>query len=279
MELGVTALNSTAAVTARSTASLARLAEELGYTTWWAGDHVVLPTDMGPDVPAPPTSPIVDPLVHLTYVAAFSTRPRIATGVVVLPQRNPLVLAKQAASLDVLSGGRLTLGVGAGYLEPEMTAVGVPMAGRGKRTDEYLDAMTQLWTARAPEFHGEFVSFANVDAYPRPLQPGGPPIVIGGHSAGAFRRAVSRGHAWLGIGTPDDLRTHLAGLAKAATEVDRPARLGTLRIYFLPMPAPPDLDEAKRYADLGVEQLVLYPGSVTDVDGAAAVLEKYAALV
>jgi probable F420-dependent oxidoreductase len=279
MELGVTALNSTAAVTAESTVRLARLAEELGYSTWWAGDHVVLPTDMGPDVPAPPTEPIVDPLVHLTYVAAVTTRLRIATGVVILPQRNPLVLAKQAASLDVLSGGRLSLGVGAGYLEPEMTAVGVPMAARGKRTDEYLDAMTQLWTAQAPEFHGEFVSFANVDAYPRPLQPGGPQIVVGGHSAGAFRRAVSRGHAWLGIGTPDDLVTHLASLDKAAAEVDRPARLGKLRIYFLPQPVLPGPDDVKRYADLGVEQLVLYPSAVKDVEGTSAFLEKYAALL
>jgi probable F420-dependent oxidoreductase len=276
MELGVTGLNSTAAVTTESTVRLAQLAEELGYSTWWAGDHVVLPT-VG-ESPSPPDAPLLDPLVHLTYVAAVTTRLRIATGVVILPQRNPLVLAKQAASLDVLSGGRLSLGVGAGYLEPEMTALGVPMAGRGKRADEYLDAMTQLWTAQAPEFHGEYVSFANVDAHPRPLQPGGPPIVIGGHSAGAFRRAVSRGHAWLGIGTPDDLVKHLASLDKAAAEVDRPARLGKLRIYFLPQPILPGPDDVKRYADLGVEQLVLYP-TVKDVDEVAAFLEKHAALL
>jgi probable F420-dependent oxidoreductase len=279
MELGVTALNATVAVTAESTTRLARLAEDLGYSTWWASDHVVLPTTMGPDAPMPPTDPILDPLVHLTYVAAVTTRLKIATGVVILPQRNPLVLAKQAASLDVLSGGRLALGVGAGYLEPEMTAVGVPMAGRGKRVDEYLDAMTQLWTAQAPEFHGEFVSFADVDAHPRPLQPGGPQIVIGGHSPGAFRRAVSRGHAWLGIGTPDDLVTHLSNLAKAATEADRPARLGRLRIYFLPMPSLSGPDDIKRYADLGVEQLVLYPDGVQSADAVPAFLEKYAEMV
>ncbi|MET0234187.1 MAG: LLM class F420-dependent oxidoreductase [Kibdelosporangium sp.] len=275
MDLGVTAVNSTAAVTAESTAALARLAEELGYTTWWAADHVVLPTAMSPDAPTPPTAPIIDPLVHLTYVAAVTSRLRIATGIVILPQRNPLVLAKQAASLDVLSGGRFALGVGAGYLEPEMTALGVPMARRGRRTDEYLDAMTQLWTAEAPEFHGEFVSFADVVAYPRPLQPGGPPIVIGGHSAGAFRRAVSRGHAWLGIGTPDDLVTHLASLEQAATEVDRPARLGTLQIYFLPQTSP-SADDIKRYADLGVRQLVLYPTGAKDVEGVSAFLEQHA---
>jgi probable F420-dependent oxidoreductase len=270
MEIGVTMLNSTAAVTAEQTVRLARLAEDLGYAAWWAGEHVVLPTTM-PDPPAPFTTPIIDPLVHLTYVAAVTSRIRLGTAVLILPQRNPVVLAKQVASLDVLSGGRLSLGVGAGYLEPELRAVGVDMATRGKRTDEYLDAMTELWVAEKPEFHGEFVSFEDVDAYPRPAQAGGPPIAIGGHSPGAFRRVVSRGHAWLGIGTPDDLVRHRVSLERAATEVDRPDRLGRLKTYFLPMPLLTDPAEVKRYEDLGVDQLVLYP----DVPDVPAYLEKF----
>ena len=127
-----------------------------------------------------------------------------------------MVLAKQAASLDVLSGGRLLLGVGAGYLEPEMTAVGVDLASRGRRTDEYLDAMTALWTHEAPAFAGRHVTFDKVDAYPRPVRPGGVKVVVGGASPAAFRRAVSRGHGWFGNGTYDDLVAHLAGLRRAA---------------------------------------------------------------
>ena len=112
-------------------------------------------------------------MVHLAHVAAATSRMTLGTAVLILPQRNPLVLAKQAASLDALSGGRFVLGVGAGWLAAEMAAVGVPTADRGARTDEYLDAMTALWTDPAPEFHGRYVDFAGVDAHPRPTGFGG----------------------------------------------------------------------------------------------------------
>jgi alkanesulfonate monooxygenase SsuD/methylene tetrahydromethanopterin reductase-like flavin-dependent oxidoreductase (luciferase family) len=113
--------------------------------------------------------------------------------VVIPPLRNPLVLANQAASLDVLCGGRLLLGIGAGFLEPEMTAVGVPMAERGARTDEYFDAMRSLWIDPAPAYHGRYVSFRGVDAHPRPVRLGGLRVVISGSSPAAYRRAVTRG--------------------------------------------------------------------------------------
>ena len=279
MELGVNGLSAKATLGPTETVRLARLAEELGYRSWWAGEHVVLPSPRVPDSPMEATDPILDPLIHLSYVAAVTQRLEIGTAVVILPQRNPLVLAKQAASLDVLSGGRLLLGVGAGYLEPEMTAVGVPMAQRGARTDEYLDAMTALWTAPAPAFHGRYVDFDYVDAHPRPVQNGGPRIVIGGHSPAAFRRAVARGHGWFGNGTIDDLVNHLAGLAKAAAQVDRPPRLGRLEISFLPLdPVQVSADDARRYADLGVDRLVVYPLPLEDPDDVAAFLERHATL-
>jgi len=200
-------------------------------------------------------------------------------GLFPLPQRNPVVLAKQAASLDVLSAGRLLLGVGAGYLEPEMTAVGVDMAGRGRRTDEYLDAMTALWTQQAPAYHGRYVTFDKVDAHPRPARPGGPRIIVGGHSPAAFRRAVARGHGWFGNGTHDDLVTHLAGLRRAADEVDRPARLGPLEITYMQLdPVTVDADTARRYADLGVHRLVVYPLPFEDPLEVARFLERHAEL-
>jgi alkanesulfonate monooxygenase SsuD/methylene tetrahydromethanopterin reductase-like flavin-dependent oxidoreductase (luciferase family) len=254
MELGVYGLNAKATLGPAETAGLARRAETLGYGSWWAGEHVVLPSPRVPESPMEPTDPILDPLVHLTYVAAVTERLELGTGIIILPQRNPLVLAKQVASLDVLSGGRLLLGVGAGYLEPEMTAVGVPMSHRGARTDEYIDA------------------------HPRPVQPDGPRIVIGGHSPAAFRRAVARGHGWFGNGdSPHDLAIHLAGLEKAATEVTRPARLGRLEITFMQL-SPVDADTARRYADLGVDRLVVYPLPLENPADVTTFLERHADL-
>jgi probable F420-dependent oxidoreductase len=275
MELGVQGLNSLARFDA--TLPLARLAEELGYGSWWAQDHVVLPTTGGS--PIDPATPIVDPLVHLAHVAAVTSRMTLGTAVIILPQRNPLVLAKQAASLDVLSGGRFVLGVGAGWLAAEMAAVGVSATGRGGRTDEYLDAMTALWTQPAPEFHGRHVDFAEVDAHPRPT---GLRVVVGGRSAGAYRRAVSRAHGFYGNGTPDDIAGDLDGLRRAADEVDRPARLGALEITAMPL-GPVDGAEVQRYAALGVDRLVLRPeawepGVSGDPDRFPRFLERHAHL-
>jgi probable F420-dependent oxidoreductase len=279
MELGVSGLNAKATLGPTETVRLARLAEDLGYTSWWAGEHVVLPSPRVAESPMEPTDPILDPLVHLSYVAAVTQRLELGTGIVILPQRNPLVLAKQAASLDVLSGGRLLLGVGAGYLEPEMRAVGVAMSDRGRRTDEYLDAMTALWTDPTPTYQGRFVAFRDIDAHPRPARPGGPRIVIGGHSPAAFRRAVARGHGWFGNGTLDDLPRHLAGLRQAENEVERPERLGRLEISYMPLdPVAVAPRSAERYAFLGVDRLVVYPLPLEDPSDVARFLERHASL-
>ncbi|MFF9213291.1 MULTISPECIES: TIGR03619 family F420-dependent LLM class oxidoreductase [unclassified Streptomyces] len=208
MELGVYGLSAKATLGPADTARLARRAEEWGYRSWWVGDHVVLPSPRVPASPMAPTDPILDPLVHLSYVAALTERMELGTGILILPQRNPVVLAKQVASLDVLSEGRLLLGVAPGYLEPEMAAVDVRLSERGGRTDEYLDAMRQLWNEPQPAFHGRYANFERVDAYPRPVRPDGPRIMIGGHSPAAYRRAVLKGHGWIGNGSsPEDLET------------------------------------------------------------------------
>ena len=257
----------------------AQAAEAAGFDSVWAGEHIVLPDPQVPQSPMRPQDPALDSLLALAWAAAHTAVIRLATGVVIVPQRNPVVLAKQVASLDVLSGGRLLLGVGAGYLEPEMTAVGVPLSQRGGRTDEYLDAMTALWTDEAPAFHGQYVSFDKVDAHPRPVQAGGPRIVIGGHSPAAFRRAVARGHGWFGNGGPDDLVRCLDGLKRAAAEVERPARLGRLEITFLQLnPVTVDASAARRYAELGVNRLVVYPLPLEDPDDVLRFLEQHAAL-
>lgn len=276
MQLGVQGLNAKAAAAPEVAVRLARLAEDLGYGSWWAAEHVVLPT--GPGGPADATTPLVDPLIHLAHIAAVTSRIELGTAVIILPQRNPLVLAKQAASLDVLSGGRLLLGVGAGWLEPEMRAVGVPMSERGARSDEYLDAMTELWTSPAPAYSGRHVSFAGVDAHPRPVRAGGPRVHVGGRSPGAYRRAVARAHGFYGNGTVADIEGDLAGLRRAADQVERPARLGRLEITAMPL-TEVDQRAADRYAGLGVDRLVVHAMPIDDPDDIAKFLERHAGLV
>ena len=251
-----------------ATLPLARRAEELGYGSWWAQDHVVLPT--APGAPIDPTTPVVDALVHLAHVAAVTSRMTLGTAVLVLPQRNPLVLAKQAASLDVLSGGRFVLGVGAGWLEPELAALGVPLGERGARTDEYLDTMATLWHDPAPQFHGRHVDLAGIDAHPRPTNLR---VVVGGRSPAAYRRAVRRAHGFYGNGTPAEIAGDLDGLRRAGGEVDRPAGLGPLEITAMPL-APLDAATVASYAELGVDRLVLRPQSFDDPDELARYLER-----
>lgn len=281
MQLGVFGLSAKATLGPAETVRLARQAEQLGYRSWWAGDHVVLPSPRTPESPMASDDPILDPLVHLAYVAAVTERMELGTGIVILPQRNPLVLAKQAASLDVLSGGRLLLGVAPGYLEPELAAFGVPLAERRGRTDEYLEAMRQLWTEAAPEYHGKYVDFARIEAHPHPVRPDGPRIVIGGHSPAAYRRAVAQGHGWVGNGSsPEDLEVHLSGLAKAAAEVERPERLGRLEITFMQVnPVEIRPDTAQRYAALGVDRLLVYPLPLEDPAEVADFLDRHAGLI
>ena len=195
---------------------------------------------------------------------------RLATGIVILPQRNPVVLAKQVATLDVLSNGRFTLGIGVGYLEPEFRAIGADFEHRGAVTDEYLDAMEQLWYGEHPEFHGRFADFAGIDAYPRPVQRP-VPIVVGGHSKPAYRRAVARAQGWYGFAlTPDDAAAALAGLREAASEAARPAELGTLEITVTPR-GRLTKDKASAFAELGVHRLVPFPPPTAD--GVTATIE------
>jgi probable F420-dependent oxidoreductase len=235
----------------------ARLAEQAGLESLWIGDHIALPADLGGE------NPRLEAVVTATYVAAVTTRVRIGIGVIVLPQRQPVLLAKQLTSVDVLSGGRLIVGIGVGYVEPEFRALGVSLADRGARTDEYLAVMRTLWTEPAPSFEGRFVSFDGVYQQPPPHQRPHPPIVVGGNSSAAFRRAVRVGNGWhaayLDVAQTAEA---LAGLRKALAGHERPGALGDLEITVTPPPGPVDLDTARRYADLGVHRLAIQAGAV-----------------
>lgn len=231
----------------------ARLAEEAGIDELWVGDHIALPVTEDGD---PATEPRLEAVVTLAHLAAVTTHIGLGFGVLVLPQRQPVLLAKQLASIDVLSKGRLTVGLAVGYVEPELAALGVPLADRAARTEEYLAAMRALWDEPVPSFHGRFVSFDGVLQRPRPVQRPHPPLVLGGHSAAAYRRAVRSGNGWYGWDL--DVERAAECIARLRAVGERPAELGELEITVTP-PGTPDLDTVRRYAEIGVARLVIQP--------------------
>lgn len=177
---------------ARSNVEIAVAAEKAGFDSVWASDHVIVPVKRAGMF----NEYFCDPFVLLAYIAARTSGIRIGTSVIILPYRNPVVAAKMAATLDVLSGGRVIFGVGAGWLREEFEALGVPYDVRGKITDEYINAIKTLWETGAPEFSGEFCSFSGIKFYPKPIQKPRPPIWVGGSSRTAVRRAALLGDGW-----------------------------------------------------------------------------------
>jgi probable F420-dependent oxidoreductase len=224
-----------------------------------------------------PTDRILDPVVALTYLAAHTRRVLLGTGILILPQRHPLVLAKALASLDALSGGRLIFGIGAGYLEPEFRALGIPFTERGARTNDSLAAIRAIWTQAQPVYHGRFLTFEHVQAHPRPQR--SIPVVVGGHTPHAYRRAVEQANGWYGFnvgfeGAARDLPRCLAGIADASTRYQRPAELGTLEISVTPPPGTITLERARQYTDLGVDRLIIWPPDGTSAKDLRALVSQ-----
>jgi probable F420-dependent oxidoreductase len=255
-------------------ARLARAAEAAGFESLWTADHIVLPDPPLPGRPMAPDMRLLDPIVSLTFLAAHTSRIRLGTGVIILPQRQAVVLAKQLASLDVLSNGRLVFGLGVGWCEPEMRASGAPFNERGRVADDYLAAMRAVWTQPKPAHHGKYVSFDGVQAMPRPVQT--PiPIVVGGRTPPAYRRAVTQGQGWYGFGMDvEETRKSIAALGDAGKKSQRPAELGKLEISITPPGFDiPDKGLQDSYAAAGVDRLILRPRPEMD----AAALERFAA--
>jgi probable F420-dependent oxidoreductase len=242
---------------------LAHLAEENGFESLWTVEHTVIPSGYESEYPYNPSGrmpggdavAITDPLISMTWAAAVTTRIRVASGILILPQRNPLILAKELATLDVLSGGRVELGVGVGWLREEFEALDVPFERRGARTDEYVAAMRALWADGPTTFDGEFTSFTSCNSYPKPVQRGGIPIVVGGHTDVAARRAGRLGDGFFpGRSLPDELDPLLATMRASATDAGRdPAAIEVTAGGAF------DIDGVKRFADLGVDRVVIPP--------------------
>jgi len=230
-------------------------AEAVGFEALWVGDHVALPSAAAD----PAGEPRLEALTALTFLAAATDAVRLGVGVLVVPQRQPVLLAKQLTSLDVLSGGRLTVGIGVGHVEAELDAFGVALADRGAMTDEFLDAVLALWAGTPDAFEGRWVRFAGVSQAPAPRQRPRPPIVVGGHAPAALRRAVRVGDGWFGW----ELDVDETAAATAALGRDG----SRLEITVAPKP-PFTLGLAIEYARIGVDRLVLQPASFagTEID-------------
>ena len=261
---------------------IARKAEEVGFESLFAPEHTVLfpPEHYTSLYPYSADGKIsgmrgdtelLDPFLALTWAAAHTTTLRLGTGICLVPQRNPLITAKEVASLDVLCGGRFIFGVGIGWLKEEFQALGVPHARRAARTREYVEAMKVLWTQEAPQFHGEFCSFAPVKLHPKPLQKPHPPILFGGESEPALRRAVEVGNGWFGFNVSvHETATAIAHMRQLAAAAGRD--FDTLEMSVGPYTKewPITLETLRRYRDVGVQRVVLMNPTTqpTEIDAA-----------
>jgi probable F420-dependent oxidoreductase len=277
LKFGLFSMNSYACSSPETAVEIAQLAESAGFESLWAGEHVVLPDPMVSPPSMAPEDRILDPIIALTFLAAHTRRVLLGTGIIILPQRNPLVLAKELASLDELSGGRLIFGIGAGYLEPEFRALGIPFTDRGVRTNDYLAAMRTIWTQPQPAYHGRFISFEHVQAHPRPQH--SIPVVVGGHTPHTYRRAVEQANGWYGFeigfeGAARSLTGSLAGIADALKRYNRPQELGKLEISVTPPPGTITLERARQYADLGVDRLIIWPTDGTNAGDLRALVSQ-----
>jgi probable F420-dependent oxidoreductase len=245
-------------------AQLARDCEELGFESIWTVEHVVIPQPHMPypgsrdgQMPGGDQVPIPDPLIPLAYAAAITTRLKFSTGVIILPQRHPLYLAKQLATLDNLSKGRLMVGIGSGWMKEEFEALGIGYNVRGARTDESIEAMRAIWRDPVASFHGKHFNFDNVKSFPKPVQKDGIPIHVGGHSPAAARRAGKYGDGFFPTVTdPAKLKEMFALVRDEAKKAGRNPE----RIEFSAMAAP-RADSLKALAAVGVERVVMGPPS------------------
>jgi len=241
---------------------IAQVAESVGVESLWTFEHVMIPLEYDSQYPYTPNgrmavvpeTVMVDPLIGLAGVAAATSKIRLGTGVNILPQTNPLSLAKQAASLDFLSGGRLMLGLGIGWLEEEYVAMGVPFKERGKRNDDYLQAMRKVWSGDVVEHESEYLSWHGFKSHPVPVQ--SPlPIVIGGSKGKAFERIARYAQGWYAPrGNDENLKDMMKKMRSTCLEHGRdPAEIEVSTMWM------PDQqrDPVESYAEIGVDRLIV----------------------
>ena len=259
MKIGIAGANTAAFAERDHAIALARAAEAAGTESLWTYEHIVIPGAYQSSYPYSssgrmPDARFADALDWIAFLSAVTEHIRFGTGMLILPEHNPVELAKRAATIDQLSGGRLLLGVGVGWLKEEFDALGVPWEHRGARTDEYIQVMRHLWAADEATFTGRFTRFQKVRCFPRPLQVPGIPVIIGGHTEAAAARAGRIGDGFYPAAPPDRVAELLRIVTRSAQESGRdPARIeitaGAGQDW--------DADTVKRYRDLGVTRVMV----------------------
>lgn len=276
MKLGLMFANIGAAVQPEGAAAIARHAEQAGLESLWTVEHVVVPAGYESKYPYNSSgrmsggedAPIPDPLIWLSYVAAHTEAIKLATGMLIVPQRSPLVTAKALATLDVLSHGRVMLGAGFGWLREEFEAIGVPFEGRGKRTVEAVQAMRVLWSDDQPSYEGETVRFHDARMWPKPVHRR-IPVHFGGHTELAARRAGRLGDGFYpGRSRPDEVKPLLETMRAAAEEAGRDPASIEITVGGRPDPA-----FVEPLLELGVDRIVVPPGGF-DVDSVKAGIDR-----
>ncbi len=275
MQLGLHALGIGSGARRDVIDAVAKAAEQAGFATLWSGEHVVMVDESASRYPysddgriaVPSEADWLDPMIGLSFVAAATSTIGIATGVLLLPEHNPVLVAKQAATLDTLSGGRFTLGIGVGWSRDEFDALGVPFERRAARTAEYVEAIRTLWRDDVASFDGEFVCFDSVRVNPKPFRNARIPIVLGGNSDAALRRVADWGDGWYGFNVegPAAVAQHLAKIRASCDERGRDATALRLAVAL----RDPQRSDAAELAELGVDELVLVAGPPDGADAAA----------
>ncbi len=255
-------------------AAVARRAEEVGFATLWCGEHVVMvdeprsryPYSDDGKIAVPPDADWLDPLLALSFAAACTRRITLATGILLLPEHNPLVVAKQAATLDALSGGRFALGIGVGWSAEEFAALGVPFARRGARTAEYVAAIREAWTEDAATFRGEFTHFERVRVNPKPVRDRKLPVIVGGTTDASLSRVAAIGDGWYGFNLwSAAIPQRLEVLAEQCRQHGRNPR--DLSIAVSVSDGEPEM--LAELAELGVTEFVIVAGPPAEPDDAA----------
>src|SRR5579871_3840642 len=261
-------------------------AEQLGFDGVWLSDHVILP-----NTPALyPRRIFYEPLAVAGYLAAATSHVTIGFTVLIVPYRNPVVTAKQIATIDQLSGGRVVLGVGVGWVEEEFDALGVPFHNRGRLTDEYLQAMRELWSNDAPAFDGATIHFSNVNFWPKPRQRPGPPLLVAGVSRRAIERAIALGDGWNPNNMPlDQLQRRLGHYRAGCAEAGRPSDLPiVMRTDMRVLDEDPDervsftgtpksiIGDLHAYADAGIDEFIFdFTAGVNSADEWHATVSRF----
>ena len=269
MKFGLRYCNTGPYVDPRLAIELVQAGEEAGFESAWTVEHTVVPESYQTRYPYSPSGkmaggvddfPLPDPLIWMAYVAGHTRRIKLATGILILPQHNPIVVAKQIASLDHMTEGRVILGIGVGWLREEFEALGANFDGRGAVTDEYIQVLRRLWQHGSSKFQGRFISFDSIYCEPRPKQDA-VPIVIGGHSEAAARRAGRLGD---GFFPAREAPERLIAIAKS----EAIARGRDPEALEITVSMPDEISSLSNYRDLGVDRVLVPVTGVTGMDAA-----------